>query len=98
MLLRARLTKLRAVGDPMMVRKEEVGRREQLAAKVDKFLGLASAALESWPKSKPWLNATDTAAFAAQVLDFLCYTSSATGSGGAAARHGLSSPECMRLH
>lgn len=74
-LRRARLAKLRAVGDPISFRKEEVGRRAALAAKADKFVGLATGALGDWPKSKPWLNETDTAEFGKQVRrlpEFAC--------------------------
>lgn len=66
----ARLAKLRAVGDPISFRKEEVGRRAALTAKADKFVGLATGALGDWPKSKPWLNETDLAEFGNQVKEF----------------------------
>ncbi len=64
---RARLAKLRAVGDPIDFRRAEVGRRAAIAAKVAKFVTMAEGALESWPKTKPWLNATDLSAFAKEV-------------------------------
>ena len=51
----------------MEFRREEVGRRGALAAKAVKFVGLATGALADWPKSKPWLNETETTDFAQQV-------------------------------
>jgi hypothetical protein len=66
---RSRLTKLRAVGDPIDFRKQEVAARAALATKAARFVELATGALGDWPASKPWLNETDTAAFGKQVPD-----------------------------
>jgi hypothetical protein len=64
---RSRLAKLRAVGDPIDFRKQEVSARAALATKAARFVELATGALGDWPKSKPWLNETDTAEFGKQV-------------------------------
>ena len=64
---RSRLAKLRAVGDPIDFRKQEVAARAALATKAARFVELATGALGDWPKSKPWLNETDTADIGKQV-------------------------------
>lgn len=55
------------MGDLIDFRQKEVPARAALTAKADKFVGLATGALGDWPKSKPWLNETDTAEFGKQV-------------------------------
>ena len=71
---RSRLAKLRAVGDPIDFRKQEVAAREAVATKAQRFVELATGALGDWPKSKPWLNETDTADFGKQVPSVPCVT------------------------
>lgn len=66
------MAKLRAVGDPIDFRKQEVAARAALAAKAERFVELATGALGDWPKSKPWLNETDTADFGKQVPSVPC--------------------------
>lgn len=64
---RGRLSELKKAGDPIHFRRAEVPRRAALETKADKFAELAANALAAWPKDKPWLNETDTAAFSKQV-------------------------------
>lgn len=55
------------MGDPIDLRRAEVGRRVALKSKADKFVQLARGALDDWNKSKPWLNETERADFGKQV-------------------------------
>jgi hypothetical protein len=69
---RDRLNALKVTGDPITFRTAEASHREAVQEKATKFAELVSMALSTWPDDRPWINATDIAAFSTQVTHHAC--------------------------
>ena len=61
------MSKLTAVGDPMVFRTAELTDRPAAIKSAESFAELASKSAENWKESKPWLNATELQALSEQV-------------------------------
>lgn len=84
---RDRLNALKVTGDPITFRTAEASHREAVQEKATKFAELVSMALSTWPDDRPWINATDIAAFSTQLDQFQKWLAAQTAAQSKVASH-----------
>jgi hypothetical protein len=68
----AKLEQLEKLGSPIKVRVYEMVRRGERVAGAIELAEIVAKATNSWPETKPWLNATQVEELRDEVGQFLC--------------------------